>query len=176
MESVNVKTSDENVDHSEYAIDLNSRSISVPVGEILGVETDTGVDTKKFRVDRYYNGIDLSTFSIRMNVMNAEDAKNIYSIENVVVDGEYLTFGWIPDSFVTAKDGTALISISFVRSEDGVIEKKISTKPIGLKVFNGQCFESEAVEKDPDIVAEILSLRSLKFYIEDGCLMMSRRI
>lgn len=56
---------DANEEEIQYIIDENLRVISIPpLGVVLGVEGDKDVNSVKFKMVRYYKGIDLSKFEI----------------------------------------------------------------------------------------------------------------
>lgn len=157
-----------------YRIDLEKRLIQVPPGEIGGVYHETGVETKKFVVSRYYHGIDLNDFRVEIHAQNAEGKGQIYQAENVVVGEEEITFEWTITNLMTAKAGAIMFLVTFVRSEDEVIVQKLSTCISWLCVAKGFWFEGEAIEQDPDIVGEILSISNSRFYIEDGDLIWEK--
>ena len=54
-------------------VDMNQRVIKIP-GSItnIGVESDENVLHLPFEMTRYYNDIDLSTFNLRINYLNAQ--------------------------------------------------------------------------------------------------------
>ena len=78
-----------------FEIDEDLRTIHTPFrGNIIGVQGDNNVNHINFKMPRYYNGIDLSTFTIKINYKNALDTINSYFIDNLIFGTDTMTFSW----------------------------------------------------------------------------------
>lgn len=63
-------------------VDANLRTIKIPTSITnLGVVSDDKVLKVRFQMPREYCGIDLSTFHIRVNYLNANDEGDVYDVE-----------------------------------------------------------------------------------------------
>ena len=85
-------------------IDAETRTIELPESEkIFGVESDKASERKYFRCPKIVgDNIDLSTLNLFINFKNANNEGDIYYIDDVVVDGDYITFSWKLSRKVTA--------------------------------------------------------------------------
>ena len=74
-------------------IDNELRTISIPsTVKLLGVESDDDVNRIEFEMPRHYGEFDLSTFSVRVNYMNANGDGDIYKVIDLVADEKKMTF------------------------------------------------------------------------------------
>lgn len=80
-----------------FEVNLASRRIIVPnTVTNLGVKSDADVVHVRFRLPRYYNGIDFSTCKIGIDYTNAKNEEDRYEPEDVQIDNENtVTFTWI---------------------------------------------------------------------------------
>lgn len=103
-------------------VDAESRIINVPSTEILfGVETDLNVERKYFLCPRYVgDNIDLSTLKLQIHFRNALGDKSKYTIKDLAVNEEYVTFSWLLEGLLFAAKGTVGFSIRGYSAEDGV--------------------------------------------------------
>ena len=63
-----------------YKIDLDTRAVLVPAGEVIGVYHDKDVNRLTFEVPGIYKGIDLTGYQISINYMNEEEQKDLYLV------------------------------------------------------------------------------------------------
>lgn len=81
----------------EYlVIDPVTRSITVPEAErIFGVESDADAARKYFICPRYVgDNLDLASMFLTVNYRNANGDEDGYPVDDVAVNGEYVTFSW----------------------------------------------------------------------------------
>lgn len=99
-------------------IDTESREIDIPAElEIVGVESDEDVTVRQFRMKWLYDDSDLSTFVCRVNFENAGGVKDLYFINDVVKDGDYITFSWLLSRNAMAYAGVLKFIICMIRSD-----------------------------------------------------------
>lgn len=91
-----------------FEINADTRSITVPESEkIFGVESDQNVERKKFRCPKIVgDNIDLLALQLYINYENGNGEKDAYMVQDVSVDGNYITFSWILSRNVMAYKGT----------------------------------------------------------------------
>ena len=134
-----------------YKIDLDTRAVLVPAGEVIGVYHDKDVNRLTFEAPARYKGIDLTDYQISINYVNAEEQKDRYIVDKVIVSMDAsdapvsLTFDWLVGATVCTMPGTVGFTICFKKLDvDGNILNEINTKLTRMKVFDG----CEAVEDE----------------------------
>lgn len=162
-------------DEPIYEVDLDTRKIDAP--EFLSVEYDHNAETIYFRVDRFYDNVDLSTMFCVVQYQNANPDKNrggyIYPVPyfDITTEAEdnKMLFQWAIEGPATAYSGKVTFSIKFYKissvtidSADGhstelkVYDYVLNTQPSSSKVLHGldilatsenYYFEASEVEK-----------------------------
>ena len=134
-----------------YKIDLDTRAVQVPAGEVIGVYHDKDVNRLTFEVPGIYKGIDLTGYQISINYMNDEEQKDVYLVEDTLVTmnmnnkPESIRFSWLVGATACAVPGTVGFTICFKKlDDDGNILNEINTKLTRMKVLEG----CEAVEDE----------------------------
>lgn len=138
-----------------YKIDLDTRAVLVPAGEVIGVYHDKDVNRLTFEAPARYKGIDLTDYQISINYVNAEEQKDRYIVDKAIVSMDAsdapvsLTFDWLVGATVCAMPGTVGFTICFKKLDvDGNILNEINTKLTRMKVFDGcEAVESEIEER-----------------------------
>ena len=148
---------------TEYCtVDDISREVSVPNQYIkLGVESDEAAKRVWFRFPKMVgnNGIDLSAISVRVNFRNANGDGDIYMVQDLTVDGDYVIFSWELSRKVTAYKGNVEFVVCAVKSRtDGTTKNEWNT------TLNKDCMTLEGLEvteqiaqENPDIIEYILA-------------------
>jgi hypothetical protein len=134
-----------------YKIDLDTRAVLVPAGEVIGVYHDKDVNRLTFEVPARYKGIDLTDYQISINYVNEEEQKDRYIVDEVIVSMDAsdapvsLTFDWLVGATACAMPGTVGFTVCFKKLDvDGNILNEINTKLTRMKVLEG----CEAVEDE----------------------------
>lgn len=143
-------------------IDTESREIDIPAElEIVGVESDEDVTVRRFRMKWLYDDSDLSTFVCRVNFENAGGIKDLYFINDVVKDGDYITFSWLLSRNAMAYAGVLKFIICMIRSDvtGEVVQEWNSTQGrfTILKGLNVNIPAEETVAAR-DIAAELIAM------------------
>lgn len=145
-------------------IDAENRVIIVPETELIfGVEEDVNVERKYFRCPRFIgDNIDLSKMTLRINFKNAISVTDIYIVEDVTVNGDYIEFSWLLSKKLLAEDGKVSFNISAIDVDDEGFEMvKWSTTSMtgtvlaGLKVDD--LYESEE-DQARDVLQQIVNV------------------
>nr|DAM10746.1 MAG TPA: hypothetical protein [Caudoviricetes sp.] len=130
-----------------YKIDLDTRVVQVPAGEVIGVYHDKNVNRLTFEVPSTYKGIDLTRYQISINYMNEEEQKDVYLVEACTLSGDAstITFDWLVGATACAVPGNVCFTICFKKLDsEGNILNEINTKLTKMKVLEG----CEAVEDE----------------------------
>ena len=151
-------TLDANEEEIQYIIDENLRIISIPpLGVVLGVEGDKDVNSVKFKMVRYYKGIDLSKFEIRINFANANGDLSYYTVKNPTVTDDTLTFEWLVGYLVTKYKGTVrfVVRMIITDSSTGEVQQAFDTTIGEARSLEGLLVDVPTDEKVYDIVAQL---------------------
>lgn len=151
-------TLDANEEEIQYIIDENLRVISIPpLGAVLGVEGDKDVNSAKFKMVRYYKGIDLSKFEIRINFANANGNLSYYTVKNPTVTDDTLTFEWLVGYLVTKYKGTVRFVVRMIRTDSstGEVQQAFDTTIGEAQSLEGLLVDTPTDEKVYDIVVQL---------------------
>lgn len=149
---------DTNEEEIQYIIDENLRVISIPpLGVVLGVEGDKDVNSAKFKMVRYYKGIDLSKFEIRINFANANGDLSYYTVKNPTVTDDTLTFEWLVGYLVTKYKGTVRFVVRMITTDasTGEVQQAFDTTVGEARSLEGLLVDTPTDEKVYDIVAQL---------------------
>lgn len=138
-----------------YKIDLDTRAVQVPAGEVIGVYHDKDVNRLTFEVPGMYKGINLTDYQISINYMNEEEQKDVYFVEDCIVSmnadnqPESMQFDWLVGATACAVPGNVGFTICFKKLDsEGNILNEINTKLTRMKVLEGcEAVESEIEER-----------------------------
>ena len=159
-----------------YDIDLSARTINTP--EFIGVFRDHKSETIYFRVDRYYDYMDLSNTTCIIQYITPDKKAHIYAVPfyDILTErkNNKMIFPWCVDGIATQYSGPITFSIRFFIAEREVIvvedyidQEDITTPPTEVKynliynlttlpatskVLNGM--EVPDIESDFDVSAE----------------------
>ena len=97
-------------------INADDRSIVIPTGEnLLGVENDNEGARKYFRCPKIVgDNIDLTKSDVYINVQNAsgeKSGKDRYTVQNMTVSGDNVTFEWVLGRKVTSHKGSVRFAV-----------------------------------------------------------------
>lgn len=147
----------------EYCtVDDDTRLVTVPDKyKKLGVESDEKAKRIWFRFPKLVgnNGVDLSAIGVRVNFRNANGDGDIYIVEDLTTDGDYVIFSWELTRKVTAYKGNVSFVVCAVKSAtDGTTKNEWNT------TLNKECEVLEGLEvteriaqENPDIIEYILA-------------------
>lgn len=148
---------------TEYCtVDDDTRLVTVPDKyKKLGVESDEKAKRIWFRFPKLVgnNGVDLSAIGVRVNFRNANGDGDIYIVEDLTTDGDYVIFSWELTRKVTAYKGNVSFVVCAVKSAtDGTTKNEWNT------TLNKECEVLEGLEvterieqENPDIIEYILA-------------------
>ena len=140
-----------------FEINPETRVITVPASEkLFGVANDGNSERKHFRCPKIVgDNIDLSTMHLYINYQNANGDKYPYLVEDVQTDGDYITFSWLIGPDVVAYKGQVKFIVC-AKKGDGTISEWNTTLAEGT-VLEGLEAEDEVVERNPDIITQLLN-------------------
>lgn len=147
----------------EYCtVDDDTRLVTIPDKyKKLGVESDEKVKRIWFRFPKLVgnNGVDLSAIGVRVNYRNANGDGDIYIVEDLTTDGDYVTFSWELTRKVTAYKGNVSFVVCAVKSAtDGTIKNEWNTTlNKECEVLEGLEVTEQITQENPDIIEYILA-------------------
>lgn len=134
-------------DDKTLVIDNNLRTIRVPTSFVFGVYNDKDVLSVPFEMPRYYDDIDLSDFSIRINYRNAIDDGGIYEVPSKTVESDLIKFEWLLGENVFVSAGTVRFIVCLRKIEGSSVVKEFNTTIATGTVLQGlEIEDQEAVE------------------------------
>ena len=141
------------------SIDSNTREIIfLDNSECFGVEFDKNTQRIEFSCPKIVgDNLDLTKCLCRINYMNAKGFRDSYLIDDILADGDNITFTWALKSKVTAGRGICLfIFCARQVNENGVIEKEWNTTVAKASIKRGLETNSHIEEEYSDILESIL--------------------
>lgn len=156
-EALAAATASNESDNSTFVIDKNLRTITVPKSFVLGVYNDKDTQVVPFMLPRYYNDIDLSAFSIRVNFLNANGDGAIYLVFDPTIGTDSISFDWIVDrtAYLYAGKVNFVVCLIQVDDESHVI-REFNTTIAKVPVLEGIEVESPISDQAAlDLLAQI---------------------
>lgn len=143
-----------NLAEKTYEIDLDTRLIDAP--EYLSVERDHKSETIYFKVNRFFDYMDLSQTVCIVQYITEDNRARIYAVPfyDIITyaHDDKMVFPWVIDGGATAVGGTVKFSIRFFKLDNLGKEYvyNLNTQPAESKVLFGM--DATTFEEDPDYV------------------------
>jgi hypothetical protein len=143
-------------DLTTLVIDHYTRAIRIPKGiTTLGVESDDDVLRLNFKMPRYFGTVDLHSFSIRINYINANGEDDVYKVTDASVVGDNITFSWLVGPTAVAYKGNTKFNVCMVTTNaNSVIQKEYNTAITSLPVLEGMECSERVVSEYTDILEQ----------------------
>lgn len=141
------------------SIDSNTREIIfLDNSECFGVEFDKNTQRIEFSCPKIVgDNLDLTKCICRINYMNAKGYRDSYLIDDILADGDDITFTWKLKGKVTDGRGNCLfIFCARQVTETGIIEKEWNTTVAKASIKRGLETNSHIEEEYSDILESIL--------------------
>lgn len=139
-------------------INSNTRQFNVPGSDLVfGVVADSDAERKHFQCPRYVgDGLDLAACFIRINYRNANGKTDFYLVDDMVIDGDNITFSWLLSPKVTEYKG----QVKFVMCAVGPdLKLKWHTTQGTGQVYEGIEPDNSHVESQTaDVVAQLIAM------------------
>lgn len=137
-----------------YEIDLNSREIETP--DYLSVEKDHKSETVYFKINRFFDYMDLSETVCVIQYITADNRARIYAVPfyDIVTfaNEDKMVFPWVIDGGATSVAGEIQYSIRFFKLDPlgSNFVYNLNTQPAKSKVLHGM--DTTTFEEDPDYI------------------------
>lgn len=140
-----------------FEIDANTRTITVP--EVfrkngLGVMGDNTAETIYFKINRYFDAMDLNTADIYIQWENSNGDKGISKewVRDIDTFDDFMVFGWVLGNNITKSSGTIKFSIRFIKTKQGQTpDEKIVT--YSFSTLNAHALINPALDFDVNTLA-----------------------
>lgn len=161
-EALEAATADDGSETVYCTVDDDTRLVTVPEKyKKLGVESDEKAKRIWFRFPKLVgnNGVDLSAIGVRVNFRNANGDGDIYIVEDLTTDGDYVTFSWELTRKVTEYKGHVSFVVCAVKSAtDGTTKNEWNTTlNKECEVLEGLEVSEQITQENPDIIEYILA-------------------
>lgn len=141
-------------------IDTDTREITIPDNEkLFGVKDDLKAERKYFKCKKVVgDNLDLSKHRLYINYMNANKETSAYLVDDVKVDGDYITFSWLLYRSVTKYIGNVSFIVCAKSSNDkGLLQTDWNTTLATGTVKEGLEVDTAITEEYPDVIEQILN-------------------
>ena len=155
LKSLSVTSTSSEQDNT-FVIDSDLRVINIPSGiRNLGVESDDEVMRVKFKMPGIYCGIDLSTFVIRINYLNAKAESDIYEVTDAHKSGDYIVFTWLVGRHAAQYKGNVsfIVCLKDIDSSGNVL-REFNTTIATLPILEGLEVNPKVVSKYTDLIEQ----------------------
>lgn len=167
-------------------VDKDTRSVKVPDGFVLGVESDEDTNKVIIKVPRWVGNesdIDLSLFTLQIVYMNASNIKGTYSVANVSAwseeddaaypevqsEGQYLKVIWKLSRLATlTKGATYFVLCAITRNSGGALTNEWNTEICGLTVKGGLEISDADITNEAESVINQLLAQMSSFVADAG--------
>lgn len=149
-----------------YDIDLKTRQIETP--KYLSVERDHKSEVVYFKVDRFFDYMDLTQTVCIIQYITPDNNTRIYAVPYYDIETyateEKIIFPWCIDGGATATAGTIRYSIRFYKIDE--VEQQfiynLNTQPTQSKILYGMDIQSANADYDlaPTVYDEVLQALS----------------
>lgn len=135
-------------------INLDSREVKLPLElqDFLSIEKDHRAETIFFRVDRYFDDVDLTTTTIVVEYVNAIGQSRIYPVilQDWTSQPGKILFGWCLGKQATRYAGTIKFAVHFysVDQEKHMFTYSLNTLPAEGTILYG--ISGDTAEEDND--------------------------
>lgn len=182
LASTNSNEQTRSISHSDrtpLVIDNDLRTIRVPNDYVFGVFNDKDVLAVPFEMPRYYDGLDLSEFSIQINYVSADETGDIYEVPSseIEISESTVYFKWLLGSGVFLSNGNVTFVVCLRQmNQNGEILNEYNTT-----IAKGLVLEGLEVEdaEDPTQYGILVRMRDLLSRAEtavEGVILESDRL
>lgn len=137
-------------------IDLDSRQIIIPDSiQNLGVESDDDVLSLTFTLPRYYdnNEVDLSTFDIHINYLNANNEGDLFEVTESTVDDSSIIFEWLVGRHAVSYQGDVTFNVCLKEMDGTTVKREFNTTVATLPVLRGLETSEAVIQEHADLLA-----------------------
>lgn len=140
-----------------FVIDNDLRTIKAPRAVTnLGVQSDDDVLTVYFQMPGVYCGIDLSTFNVRINYLNADEQGDYYDVDDVEIqpDGT-IRFSWTVGRHAASVVGNVEFNVCLKKTDSsGNVIKEFNTTTATLPILKGLEISDQVISEYNDILEQ----------------------
>lgn len=149
-------------------IKVIDRDIVMPSMKNIIVEQDTNSKSINFTIDRYFDGMDLSTKAIAIPFRNAGNEADRSLASNVEIKDNSISFNWMIDGKVTKYSGRVSFAFEFLGYTNNGKWYAWHTKPAYISVEEGLDADGFIEEPNPSWIQSwnVMADSYLKYYMQ----------
>lgn len=150
-----------------FSINSDLRTITAPANfTVFGVESDDDVARIYFKGPRFYKGVDLSTFRVRVNILNGNKEEDAYDVTDMQVDPstDTIIFSWLIGRHTAQYSGEIRFALCFRElDENAYVLREFNTTIATGTILEGLETTTLIMQKYPDLIDDIyLRLENLE--------------
>ena len=126
---------------------VNNKTINIPVSitDII-VQGDTNSRIITFELNRYFDGVDLSSTTIKINYENSDNLTGSDDVSNIILTEDKIYFDWAIKSELTINSGEVLIAIDCYNTDtDNNVIYRWQTVPLSFNVLENIKVKNDAI-------------------------------
>ena len=170
------------LDEPFLEINANTRAITVPADlRQIGVRGDKYAEVVFFKIDRYFDAVDLATRQIYIEWEDADGNKGVSRdfLKDTQSEKDKIIFGWIIGDELTAHVGTIRFAVRFVEwanREDSAVtpgegrglEYSFSSLPAQMTVVDSLNYSLFEDDEEASMIDTAGQGGTIHFYLEDS--------
>lgn len=133
----------------EAPFEIKNRTINIPIEKEFAVSLDNYSQIITFKIDRYQEGMDLTTKIISIKFINANGESDRTNAVNVLSDENYVYFGWILSNRETYVAGKVNFAIEFLGYDEKNNLYVWQTLPSVINIEKGLEVDGSIVQPSP---------------------------
>ena len=143
-----------------FSINSDLRTVTAPANfTVFGVESDDDVARIYFKGPRFYKGVDLSTFRVRVNILNGNKEEDAYDVTDMQVDPstDTIIFSWLIGRHTAQYSGEIRFALCFRElDENAYVLREFNTTIATGTILEGLETTTLIMQKYPDLIDEII--------------------
>jgi hypothetical protein len=126
---------------------VNNKTINIPVSITdIVVQGDTNSRIITFELNRYFDGVDLSSTTIKINYENSDNLTGSDDVSNIILTEDKIYFDWAIKSELTINSGEVLIAIDCYNTDtDNNVIYRWQTVPLSFNVLENIKVKNDAI-------------------------------
>lgn len=145
-----------------FLIDANSRTIKVPDAfrkNGLGVQGDQTAETIYFKVNRYFDAMDLFNTDIYIQWENDNGDQGLAKewVRDIETFDDYMVFGWVLGDLITKVPGPLKFSIRFIKTQQKQAGSEEKVITYSLNTLTAQAMINQSLDFAIDTANDTLN-------------------
>ncbi len=144
-----------------FIINADERTISIPpeFQNFLAVQHDHNAETVFFEIDRYFDGVDLSTKTCVIQFVNAKQESGVYPVTSmdIATAENKIIFEWRLQNILTQYEGNIKFAVKFFSIENEEYTYNWNSKIYTSSIIKGLNQDSEGSSENVSVLDNIIT-------------------